>query len=54
VQEAYRTPNQQDWKRNNPRHIIIKTEQNQHRTKKEFWKLQKRKDKSHIQANLLE
>jgi hypothetical protein len=25
VQEAYRTPNQQDQKRNNPRHIIIKT-----------------------------
>jgi hypothetical protein len=25
VQEAYRTPNHQDQKRNTPRHIIIKT-----------------------------
>jgi hypothetical protein len=25
VQEAYRTPNRQDQKRNTPRHIIIKT-----------------------------
>jgi hypothetical protein len=37
-------------KRNIPKHSIIKTLS----TKKEFWKLQKRKDKSYIKANPLE
>jgi hypothetical protein len=34
VQEAYRTPNYQDQKRNTPRHILIKTLSTQN--KKEF------------------
>jgi hypothetical protein len=49
VQEAYRTPNHQDQKRNTPRHII-KTLNTQNKERK----LQKRKDKSLIKANPLE
>jgi uncharacterized coiled-coil protein SlyX len=52
VQEAYRTPNHQDQKRNTPRHIIIKTLSTQNR--KRILKAAKEKDKSHIKANPLE
>jgi hypothetical protein len=41
-----------DQKRNTPRHIIVKTPK--YKIKKEYWKLQKRKDKSHKNANPLE
>jgi hypothetical protein len=51
VQEAYRTQNHQNQKRNTPRHIIIKTLSTQNNER--ILKLQKRKDKSHIKANPL-
>jgi hypothetical protein len=47
VQEAYRTPNHQDQKRNTPKHIIIKdTEQ-----RKNIETFKREKNKSHIKAN---
>jgi hypothetical protein len=44
IQEAFRTPNQQDQKRNNPRHIIIKTLNKQNKERilkaaKEKWQV---------------
>jgi hypothetical protein len=36
MQEAYRTPNHQEQKRNTPRHIITKIIISVHRTRKEF------------------
>jgi hypothetical protein len=52
IEEAYRSSNCKEQKRNTPMHIIIK--QSVYRTKKEYQKLQKRKDKSHIKGNPLE
>jgi hypothetical protein len=52
VQEAYRTPNHQDQKRNTPRHIIIKTLNMQN--KERILKVAKEKKKSRIKRNPLE
>jgi hypothetical protein len=41
IQEAYKTPNNQDQKRNTPMHIIIKTFKTQN--KKRIWKAAKEK-----------
>jgi hypothetical protein len=49
VQEAYRTPNYQDQKRNTPRHIIIKILNIQNKDR--ILQPQKRKDWSHIKRN---
>jgi hypothetical protein len=52
VQEAYRTPNHQDQKRNTPTYIIIITLNTYN--KERILKAEKRKDKSNIKANPLE
>jgi hypothetical protein len=36
IQEAYRTPNRLNQKRNSSRHIIVKTSNPQNKTKKEY------------------
>jgi hypothetical protein len=52
VQEAYRTPNCPNHKRNTPRHIIIKALSIQN--KERILKAAKEKDKSHVNENPLE